>query len=223
MPDYFLLACNTASKLGGENYLVDGLRVLERIESNPTTSWAAEALRARKIDQSEAGKRPAISPIVQQTAAGRIMMRHLPFLQQPWKESDDAANDSAMISIFHEATAQVAARLDTHWVKLEEGEALVLDNYRMFHGRMPYKSAERLLWRQWVWTTESKGGTPRGPPLHSDSRFADEAFLSMDEAQQNALATMSLDDLRKLHDCHREQSRIGSRNAIPGRTDASRL
>jgi|EP01046_Picozoa_sp_COSAG06_P018135 hypothetical protein len=105
-----------------------------------------------------------------------------------------------MISIFHEATAKVAATPDTPWLKLEAGDALVLDNYRMFHGkkpalvflvhftmmkhaiilprqardrhrnnsqrqttvdvcplgRAPYKNSDRLLWRQWVWTAESK-------------------------------------------------------------------
>ena len=42
-----------------------------------------------------------------------------------------------MISIFHEATAKVAATPDTPWLKLEAGDALVLDNYRMFHGKKP--------------------------------------------------------------------------------------
>ena len=171
-------------------------------------------------------------------------MRHLPFLQQPWPQSDDLARDAVrarppppppppsssssssssssfllselctlylisgtfrfvqeMISIFHEATAKVAATPDTPWLKLEAGDALVLDNYRMFHGkkpalvflvhfttmmkhaiiltrqardrhrnnsqrqttvdvcplgRAPYKNSDRLLWRQWVWTAESK-------------------------------------------------------------------
>jgi hypothetical protein len=54
LPDYFLLACHTASDSGGENYLVDGLKVLELIDSDPVTSWAADALRSRKIDQTEA-------------------------------------------------------------------------------------------------------------------------------------------------------------------------
>ena len=61
LPDYFILACHTASNEGGENFLVDGLKVLDLIDSDPATSWAAEALRSRKIDQTEAGKRrPAV-------------------------------------------------------------------------------------------------------------------------------------------------------------------
>lgn len=218
LPDYFLLACHTASDDGGENYLVDGLQVLELIDSDPATRWAADALRSRKIDQTEAGKRPSISSIVQETPAGRVMMRHLPFLQQPWGDSDDVARDAEMISIFHDATAKVAATPGTPWLKLEAGDALVLDNYRMFHGRSPYRNTDRLLWRQWVWTSESKAGEPTGPPLHSDSRFADEAFLTLSEAQQAELATLSLDELRKLHEEHRQAAEIGRRNAIPGRT-----
>lgn len=224
LPDYFLLACHTASEAGGENYIVDGLKVLEHIDSDPATRWAADALRSRKIDQTELAKRPSISSIVQQTPAGRVMLRHLPFLQQPWAQSDDVTRDAEMISIFHEATAIVAAGPDTPWLKLEAGEALVLDNYRMFHGRAPYKNSDRLLWRQWVWTAESKDGKPSGRgglPLHSDSRFADEAFLELSEAQQAELATLSLDELRKKHEDNRVGAEIGHRNAIPGRTGAS--
>ena len=94
LPDYFILACHTASNEGGENFLVDGLKVLDLIDSDPTTAWAAEALRSRKIDQTEAGKRPSVSSIVQQTQSGRVMMRHLPFLQQPSAQSDDHARDA---------------------------------------------------------------------------------------------------------------------------------
>lgn len=204
LPDYFLLACHTASGEGGENFLVDGLAVLELIDSDPATSWAAEALRSRKIDQTEVGKRPSVSSVVQQTPSGRVMMRHLPFLQQPWAQSDDIARDEEMISIFHEATAKVAASSNTPWLKLEAGDALVLDNYRMFHGRAPYRNTDRMLWRQWVWTTESKQGIPTGPALHSDSRFADEAFLALSEAQQEELTALSLEDLKELHDANRE-------------------
>lgn len=204
LPDYFLLACHTASGDGGENFLVDGLAVLELIGSDPATRWAAEALRLRKIDQTEVGKRSSVSPIVQQTPSGRAMMRHLPFLQQPWAQSDDAVRDAEMISIFHEATAKIAAGRDTPWLKLESGDALVLDNYRMFHGRAPYHNSDRLLWRQWVWTTESKHGKPTGPALHSDSRFADEAFLSLSETEQAELTSLSLSELKELHDANRE-------------------
>ncbi len=48
----------------------------------------------------------------------------------------------------------------------------MIDNYRMFHGREPYADLDRLMWRVWIWTDESKG-VPEGM-LHSDSRYANQ-------------------------------------------------
>ena len=64
LPDFFLLACVAHSDSGGENFLVDGTKVLADIEADAATRWAVEALRMRPIDQTEAGKRPSISPIL---------------------------------------------------------------------------------------------------------------------------------------------------------------
>ena len=65
-----------------------------------------------------------------------------------------------MLTAWH--TAVVTAPREH--VKLAPGEALIIDNYRMFHGRTAYgKGAEhRQLWRQWVWTTDAKN-----VPLHN--------------------------------------------------------
>ena len=69
-------------------------------------------------------------------------------------------HDLEMLTAWH--TAVVAAPREH--VKLAPGEALIIDNYRMFHGRTAYgKGAEhRQLWRQWVWTTDAKN-----VPLHN--------------------------------------------------------
>ena len=59
-----------------------------------------------------------------------------------------------MLTAWH--TAVMAAPREH--IKLSPGEALVIDNYRMLHGRTPFgEGAEnRQLWRQWVWTTDAK-------------------------------------------------------------------
>lgn len=58
--------------------------------------------------------------------------------------------------------------------KLSKGEALLLDNYRMLHGREGYHGETlRKLWRVWIWSTGSKGipeGLPEvGSVLEADS------------------------------------------------------
>ena len=220
LPDFFLLACVAHSDSGGENFLVDGTKVLADIEADPATRWAAEALRTRPIDQTEAGKRPSISPIVQQTSAGRLMFRHLPFLQQPCADSDDFDRDQEMIDIFHRATAAQAAGPDAAWLKLEAGDAVVIDNYRMFHGRAPYTSGDRMLWRQWVWSTDSAHGVPGGP-LYSDSRFADEAFLQLGQEELDELAALPLSELRLINQENREGATLGRRNGEAARLAAA--
>jgi hypothetical protein len=219
LPDYFMLSCAVHSEGGGENFLVDGLKVLEAIDADPETRWAAEALRSRPIDQTEAAKRPSISTVVQQTPGGRLMFRHLPFLQTAWGGSDDFESDTKMLRIFHGFTARQAASPDALWLKLKAGEAVVIDNYRMFHGRAPYALAagapDRMLWRQWIWSSESKTGLPSGP-LYSDSRFADEAFLELEQADLDKLAEMPLEELKLVHEENRQASELGHRNLIPG-------
>merc|ERR550514_1107847 len=74
-------------------------------------------------------------------------------------DSSDPDRDAEMIRLYHEA---IQRRVDQGFrVKLAPGEALLVDNYRMFHGREPYANPDRLLWRTWLWTQNSKG-VPEG-------------------------------------------------------------
>lgn len=70
-------------------------------------------------------------------------------------ESIDPAADRAMIDAFHVAMqAQGKAAPRFH---LQQGEALVVDNWRLLHGRDRYFDKRRSLWRVWFWTEESAG------------------------------------------------------------------
>eukprot|EP01050_Picozoa_sp_SAG11_P004211 SAG11_NODE_262_length_11529_cov_12.277603_7_plen_292_part_00 len=122
LPDFFLLACAEQSSAGGENFLVDGMEVLADIGADRSKAWAVGALQTRPIEQTEPGKRPAISPIVKLCEGGRLMFRHLPSLQKAWVGSDDAVRDQAMVGIFHEATARLAAGASAKWLKLSAGD-----------------------------------------------------------------------------------------------------
>ena len=53
---------------------------------------------------------------------------------------------------------------------LESGQALLVDNYRMFHGREGYADPQRMMWRVWGWSDDTLG-VPE-VPLHSDTRYA---------------------------------------------------
>ena len=71
-----------------------------------------------------------------------------------------------------DAAIQAEAR-DAARFLLRRGEALLVDNYRILHGREGYASsrAERRTWRVWCWTDRSSGpaGAEVGSPLDADA------------------------------------------------------
>tara|TARA_Y100000588_G_scaffold108196_1_gene118567 strand:- start:2538 stop:3332 length:795 start_codon:yes stop_codon:yes gene_type:complete len=167
-PDHFVLKCERHSEVGGESFLIDGYALLDALTKDPDTQWVGEGLRTIEVDQTEPGKRTSISPVVQSGPTGRTMVRRLPD-QQPNAESEDPERDRQMLDIW-EAAINAAEELVPRF-KLFEGEAVIIDNYRLFHGREGYKDLNRMMWRVWIWTKEAKQ-VPEGY-LHSDSRHAD--------------------------------------------------
>lgn len=169
-PDYFLLACERHCPSGGRSILLDGYAILDALAADPETAWASEGLRTVPIDQTEEGKRQSVSTVVQRAPSGRRMVRRS-IDQRPAPGSDDPARDAAMIELWWQAIDAAADLLEPEQrPRVEAGEALVIDNYRMLHGREPYVDPRRTMWRLWVWTTDGVG-VPEGL-LHSDSRFA---------------------------------------------------
>ena len=167
-PDYLLLDCVRASGAGGESFLIDGYAVLDALASDTELSWVVDALAAVAVDQTEEGMQPSISPIVQHTAAGRKMVRKT-LDQRAAPHSTDPDRDNMMVKIWCDAAEQAVATAPKF--KLEPGQAVVVDNYRMLHGRLAYTDLDRLMWRVWIWTQRSKSGAP-DMQLHSDTRYA---------------------------------------------------
>ncbi len=166
-PDHFLLACERSSPYGGESFAVDGHAVLDRIASRPDGAALLERMSSVAIEQTEPGMRSSLDPLVGRAPGGRPMLRRFPF-QVPAADSADPAEDARMIAVWHEAVS--AAGEEAPRFRLEPGDVVVFDNYRMMHGREPYTDPDRLMWRVWIWTDEALG-IPDGR-LHSDSRYA---------------------------------------------------
>ncbi|CAJ1364880.1 unnamed protein product [Effrenium voratum] len=159
-PDYFLLLCSVASDVGGGNFLIDGYALLEDLASEPDTAWVPPALAERSVNQTS--RLPSVTPVLVFGPGGRRALRcRLPgppmaFAAQRVSEASETPDEDAkMLAIYHEAIQKAADRAER--VFLRPGDALVVDNYRMFHGRDPYTDPRRLLWRCWIWTTASRG------------------------------------------------------------------
>ena len=137
------------------------------MDSSPENSELAERLRSVAIDMTEEGMQESHSPLVIGTTSGRLMLRRT-LEQKPCDNSSDAEGDQEMIDLWIGAIDEAAEEAPRF--KLEPGEVLVVDNYRMFHGRDPYIDAGRMLWRVWVWTRDALGVPEL--ELASDSRYA---------------------------------------------------
>ena len=166
-PDYMCLACVTPSPEGGENFLVDGYAVYRALAAGHAQLGLGDPLVEIAVDQTEVGMQAAISPIVQHTAVGRLMVRRT-LGAKPAPGSQNAADDQTIIDQWENAIDKAAA--DAPRFLLQPGDALVVDNYRIMHGREGYSSMQRFMWRVWVWTRGSLGVPDI--PLHSDTRYA---------------------------------------------------
>ena len=62
-----------------------------------------------------------------------------------------------------------------------------------------------------------------GGPLYSDSRFADEAFLSLGQEELDELASLPLSELRLINAEHREGATLGRRNGEAARLAGGKL
>lgn len=167
-PDIMVLSCVHASPVGGESFLVDGYAVLDELAKSPETRWVTEALQNVVVDQTEPDMQISHSPIVQCTKSGRKMLRRN-FSQKPMATSQQPERDQEMIDIWLDAVDK--ASLDAPRFRVESGQAVIVDNYRMLHAREGYEDPNRMMWRVWVWTDEGLG--PPDMQLHSDSRFAE--------------------------------------------------
>ena len=166
-PDFMLLSCVQESEVGGESILVDGYKVLEALAADPELSWAARALREREIDQTETGMQTSLSPICMDNGSGRTMVRRT-LEQRPAENSADKEQDKKMIELWR--TSIDRASKSAPQFKLLPGQVVIVDNYRVMHGRSPYEDLNRMLWRVWVWTDDCLD-VPN-LPLASDTRFA---------------------------------------------------
>ena len=166
-PDFISLNCVRSSPNGGESFLVDGYALLDQLHNDTETRWLAEALSSTPVDQTEENMQVSQSCIVQQSPSGRKMLRRN-FSTKPLKTSQQPDQDQLMIDSWVRAVD--AAGKSAPRFKLEPGDALVIDNYRVLHAREGYEDLNRMMWRVWIWTDECLGVPDM--PLHSDSRFA---------------------------------------------------
>lgn len=166
------------------------------VQRHTTSSGRVRLKWRRQINVKEAQQlnnwRP-LGPIDNDTVAAVCVDAPSERYLSLWRPlpSDNVADAEWVRSHLHRLDALLqragAVAFAEHGFSLGRGDALVVDNYRVLHGRTPYLPAslpnnmqealgliepERRLWRVWSWTSEGSGLPPDGAqsshPLNDD-------------------------------------------------------
>ncbi|CAE7641986.1 tas [Symbiodinium sp. CCMP2592] len=212
LPDYIAFVVESQSDAGGQNFVVDGNKVLERLCEKSGTADAPSLdvcllVRTQTVDLTERSPpgyvngRKFTAPLMWHQHQRLRFHRQVSVLacedavdedgglrstlrpyQSLWSALGSAGGGDAhqrevaeLLEAADAAVQREAAAAPRFMVR--EGEALVIDNYRMLHGREGYQGAtERKLWRVWFWSNESSG-IPEGMPELGSVLDAEELSL----------------------------------------------
>jgi len=150
-PDVLALGCvHAASDGGGASFLADLDLVADRLRGGDAEQRElAEFLVAAEIDQTEPGKFASTGPIGLRVARDRTAWRCSGFLR-PTDGDEDPERTESLIARWRSLLQELEPQLVRF--ELRDGDALLVDNTRLVHGRDPYGDTGRLLWRLWAWT-----------------------------------------------------------------------
>lgn len=135
--DYLFQLCQAPAPSGGDSVLVDGYRLLDRLRTgHPALHTFLTTADVDFFGPNRTARGvppiPVIRRLVEHTRAGRLVVRASAGAE-PAPQEPDAAAHSRMLRTYADvltATAAAAPRF-----RLAAGEILVVDNYRMIHGR----------------------------------------------------------------------------------------
>jgi hypothetical protein len=161
-PDYLFLWCERPDPYAGASFLIDGLRLLRLLAASrdPEDAALAEFCWTVPIDQSEPNfPLAAHAPIARRVREGRASVRCHPF-QAPAAQDSDAMRTAELIDRWRAIVT--AARDAGPMFRVEAGEMICVDNYRMTHGRDGYTDPARRMLSIWGWSTQAIA-VPEGP------------------------------------------------------------
>ena len=185
-PDLVILLCECPSEEGGDNYLIDGERVMARLD--PETANVLKEIPVDHTERSDMGIANGAESVVpvwrwcnydkkqcwwdnsiskrmcwrrmirMDVIEGRASPEGKISLWNPVSDDNDGIVDNALTKLDE---AIMEEQLIAPRFQLKEGEALIVDNFRMLHSREEYSThIERRMWRVWTWTNGSMGLPP---------------------------------------------------------------
>jgi hypothetical protein len=152
-PDHLFLWCERPADAGGDSFLIDTRRLLDLLAADPGNADLADFCQSVPIDHSEPNfPQPTLSPIVRTTASGRFQGRYHPYLA-PAEGTRDEEAQWAFVRRWEAAVVQ--ARDTGPMFRVEAGEMICLDNYRVLHGRDGHSDPARKVCSIWGWSADA--------------------------------------------------------------------
>ncbi len=135
-PDYALILCTAPAPAGGESFVVDGYRLIDRLREGAPELY--EFITTVDIDVTSRNtlpdvyRVPRVCRMVEWTRGGRMIVQVAEGAQPAPRETQWDEHER-LIATYADVITTVAAQVrgDT---TLAAGEILVLDNYRCLHG-----------------------------------------------------------------------------------------
>lgn len=174
-PDVIFLVCEACDSSGGENYLIDGHAILKKLKSA-----TVEILKQSMVDHTErsgdgmAQGVTAINPVLQFSETGELLWRRM--VAAKFMTGHETVDGTSYVSLWQPTVDDNAAEvmgalkelddiiyqedLKAPRFRLQRGEVLIVNNYRMLHARESFSISDRRTWRIWAWTTNSNGLPP---------------------------------------------------------------
>jgi TfdA family taurine catabolism dioxygenase TauD len=151
-PDHLFLWCERPAGIGGDSFLIDTKRLLDLLAAEPEAAALADFCQSVAIDHSEPNfPQGTLSPIVRTTGSGRFQGRYHPFLAPA--EGKDEAAQWPFVRRWEEAVVQ--ARDTGPMFRVEAGEMICIDNYRVLHGRDGHSDPARKVCSIWGWSADA--------------------------------------------------------------------
>ena len=150
-PEVLAYLCQQEPETGGSSYLVDSYGLLEWLaESSGYSDLLGELWSLPVPQRTHPSYPPRSTTLARRNRRGRVSVVYSPasvVLDRADGKEETAVND--MLALWHKVVEDAAASAP-HF-DLRRGDVLLIDNYRVYHGREAY-TGERVVHRCWFWT-----------------------------------------------------------------------